>query len=101
MVSDSILFVIVGTDLFRPTASTDLTSASLGKRGLLLVLFGLQEPRTKHDHCLGPVLYLALLVLHGNHDAGGLVCDAHRRVGGVDALPAGATRAVYVDLQIV
>ena len=47
------------------------------------------------------VLDLRLLVLLRDHEAGRQVGDADRRVGGVDALPAGAARAERVDAQIL
>ena len=38
---------------------------------------------------------------HGDHDAGGQVGEAHRRVGLVDVLAAGARGAVGVDAQVL
>jgi hypothetical protein len=44
-----------------------------------------------------PVLVLRALLLARHHDPRGVVGDAHRRVGGVDVLAAGAGRAVGID----
>jgi hypothetical protein len=44
---------------------------------------------------------LAALVLAGDHDAGRQVGDAHRRLGLVDVLAAGAGGAVGVDAQVL
>ena len=46
------------------------------------------------------VVVLALLVLDGDHHAGGDVRDAHRGVGGVDRLPTRAARAIHVDADL-
>jgi hypothetical protein len=40
------------------------------------------------------------VVLAGDDDARGHVGDAHRRIGGVDVLPARARRAVGIDLEV-
>ena len=68
--------------------------------GLALLQLGLVEPRLELLHRLGPVLVLRALVLAGDDDAGREMGDAHRAVGGVDVLPAGARRAVGVDAQL-
>ena len=44
---------------------------------------------------------LRALVLARHDDAGRQVRDAHRRVGDVDVLAAGAARAVGVDAQVL
>jgi hypothetical protein len=44
---------------------------------------------------------LGLLVLAADDDAGRQVGDAHRRVGGVDALPARTRGAVDVDADVL
>ena len=67
----------------------------------MLVLRQLQQACTQHHHRARSVLDLAALVLHGHHDAGGLVRDAHRRVGGVDALATRPAAAVHVDGEIL
>ena len=50
---------------------------------------------------LGLVLVLRLLVLLLHHDAGRQVRDAHRAVGRVDRLAAGARGAEDVDAQVL
>jgi peptide chain release factor 1 len=61
----------------------------------------LEQPGAQHAHGLLAVLQLGLLVLHGDHQAAGLVGDAHGGVGRVDGLAARPRRAVDVDLQVV
>jgi hypothetical protein len=51
-------------------------------------------------HGPGAVLVLGALVLALHDDARGQVGDAHRRVGLVDVLAAGAAGAVGVDAQV-
>src|SRR6202020_2344903 len=46
------------------------------------------------------ILVLAALALAGDHAPGGNVSDAHRRLGLVHVLAAGAARAVHVGAQI-
>ena len=54
-------------------------------------------PGPQHQHGLGPVLDLALLVLHRHDETGRQVRDTHGRVRGVDRLSAWSGRAVNVD----
>ena len=67
----------------------------------LLLHLELVETRAQDLHRHRPVLVLRALVLAGDDDAGGQVRDAHRRIGLVDVLAAGAARAVGVDAQIL
>src|SRR5690606_23162135 len=57
-------------------------------------------PRLEHVHRRGAVLVLAAVVLARDHDPGRNVGDAHRGIGRVDVLAAGARGAVGVDPQI-
>src|SRR5439155_1132722 len=66
-----------------------------------LVVGASGELGAQHRHRRLAVLGLRALVLALHDDAGGPVRDAHRRVGLVDVLAAGARRAVRVDLQVV
>ena len=101
VVGDPVLLVVVGADLVGAAAGADL-AAALGRHlGGLAVLLGLQQACPQHHHRLGPVLDLRLLVLHGHDRAGRDVRDPHGRVRRVDRLPAGAGRAVDVDLEVV
>src|SRR5919201_6240094 len=77
----------VGADL---VAEGDLAAVAAQRRQLRLPLVAgpLGQPRREglqRDRLVGQ---LGALVLHRDHDADGQVGDAHRRVGGVDALPA-------------
>ena len=88
VVGDPVLLEVVGADLLAAAATADLRAA-LGRRlGVALPLGQLEQPGAQHLHRPIAVLQLAALVLHRDHDAGRDVRDAHRRVGGVDALPA-------------
>ena len=73
-------------------------------RRLALLQLDLVEPRLQHRHRLGAVLVLRALALAGDDDRsspGGVIGDAHRAVGLVDVLAAGARGAVGVDAQIL
>src|SRR5918992_4156334 len=91
---------VIGADLRRAVAAADLREPHGPLLLPALAHLALQEARAENPQRLLLVLELALLVLAGNDEAGGLVCDPHRRVRGVHALPAGAARAVDVDLQV-
>ena len=69
--------------------------------GLLLADALLEEPRAEDAHGELAVLELRALVLRRRDDAGGEVRDAHRGLGLVHVLPAGAGRAVRVDAQVL
>src|SRR5699024_2821087 len=101
VIGDAVLGEVVGTDPFAAVHRAHLGAAHLGHLGLgFLLLFG-PQPRAQYAHGLFPVLQLGLLVLHRDHDAGGLVGDPHGRVGGIHALPARSGGTVDVDAQIV
>src|SRR4051794_2154128 len=101
VVGDAPLGEVVGADLLRPLARPHLRGAGGGLLGPALGLRALVEPRAQHAHRLLAILELRLLVLHGDDDARRLVRDPHRRVRRVHRLPAGAGRAVDVDLEVV
>ena len=101
VVRDAVLREVVGADPLGAVDGADLAAAGVGGLPLGLLLGGGQQPGAQDAHGLLLVLQLALLVLAGDDDAGGQVGDAHRGVGGVDGLAAGAGRAVDVDAQVV
>src|SRR5690242_3710332 len=61
----------------------------------------LKEPCPEHLECLGLVLVLTALILHGHNQARGQMCDAHSAVGGVHMLPASTTGTVCVNAQVL
>ena len=68
--------------------------------GVALLHLVLPQLRLELFHGEVTVGMLAALALTRHHDAGGLVGDTHRRVGGVDVLTTGATGAVGIGTQI-
>ncbi len=100
MVGDAVLLEVVRPDLLGPTSASHLAAALLGLLRGETVLLQLEQPGPQHLQGAGPVLDLALFVLHGDDDAGGEVRDAHRRVRGVDRLSPRARRAEHVDPQV-
>ena len=101
VVGDALLLVVVRPDLLGASAALHLVAA--GRRQLLglALLLGLQQPGPEDAQRLVLVLELALLVLARDDEARGRVRDAHRRVGGVDGLAAGAARPEHVDHEVV
>ena len=81
----------------EPTCDRRSSPRSAAWRSLLL----LEQAGAQDGERLGAVLVLALLVLDGDDQAGRQVGDPHRRVGGVDALAAGAARPIHVDPQVL
>ena len=68
--------------------------------GLALAQLGLVQARLQHRHRLGAVAVLRAVVLALDDDSRRDVRDAHRRVGLVDVLAAGARRPVGIDAQV-
>ena len=100
MVGEPVLGEVVGPDLLRAVARADHAPADGGLFLVGLALLHLQQPGAQHGHRLGLVLVLALLVLDLDHQAARQVRDAHRGVGGVDALAARPGRTLDVDAQV-
>ena len=76
MISNTALRKIVCPYSFRTLAGPDLTSARF-----ILFLFGLvllhfQDLGTQDLHGLGPILVLRFLILTGNDNTSGYVCNA-------------------------
>ena len=58
------------------------------------------EAGPQHFHGLGLVFVLGFFILAGHDKTGGQMGDAHRRIGGVDALAAGTGGSVNIDLDL-
>ena len=101
VVGDAVLREVVGADPLGAVDGADLAAARLARLGVGLVLGGGEQPGPQDAQRLLLVLQLALLVLAADHDAGRDVGDPDGRVGGVDALAAGAAAAEDVDAQVV
>ena len=93
MIGDAVLREVVGADLLAAVAGAHHAAALGAERRLLLFELHLIEPRTQHALGLGAVLDLRFFVLAGDHQAGGQVGEAHRRVSGVHRLAARARRS--------
>src|SRR5689334_15325075 len=100
MVLDSLFAEVVGADLLGPFTAANLRLAVCGQLGLLLGARSLIQACAKYPQSALTVLQLGLLVLHGHHDPGGPVSEAHGRVGRIDGLAARTGGPVDVDLEI-
>src|SRR5690554_2651411 len=98
-VLDALVVQHVGADLAAP-ADIGLGVLRLLLGGVALLHLVLPQLRLELLHGEVAVGVLAALALAGHHDAGGLMGDPHRRVGGVDVLAAGAAGAVGIDAQV-
>src|SRR5688572_30146808 len=96
MVGHAILRKVVGANLRGAIAGADLRLAHARALGFLLRHLEVQEARSQYLHRPCPVLNLGALILLAHDDPGRDVRDAHRRVGGVDALAARTRGAEHV-----
>ena len=100
VVGDPALRKVVGADALAersPLPISDLrVAACLLCCSLHLLVV---DARGQHGHRLRLVLVLRAIVLALDHDAGRQVRDAHRGIGLVDVLAAGAGRAEGIDAQ--
>src|SRR5215475_8972262 len=100
VVGQPVLREVVGADLLAPVAGAHLAAAERVPLAGDALLLELVELRPEHAHRHVVVLGLALLLLALHDDAGGLVDEPDRRVGGVDALAAGPGGAHHLSLDI-
>src|ERR1700728_4765471 len=100
VVGHAALRKIVGADAFGAVAGADLAAALGGTGGVLLLPLEVIESRTKYGERLGAIAMLRTVLLHHHHDPGGNVRHAHRGLGLVDVLAAGAAGAQRVDAQV-
>ena len=70
-------------------------------RGLLLFELDFVEAGAQHALGLGAILDLRFFVLAGDDQAGRQVRDAHRRIGRVHRLSAGARGAERIDAHVL
>src|SRR5436190_3000919 len=101
MIGDATLRVVVGADLRRAVAGADLRLAQLGSLRLLLAHPEIEQSRAKDFHRLELVLQLRLLILLRDDQPRREVRDAHRGIGGVDALSSRTAGAEDVDPQVL
>src|SRR6476659_1113201 len=97
VVGDAALREVVGADAVGAVARADEPLPLGGLLRLLLAHLLVLDARGEHAPGLLAVLVLAPRVLAFDHDAGGRVRVAHRRIGLVHVLAAGAARAERVD----
>src|ERR1035437_8890331 len=101
VIAHAILRKVVGADFLAAVARAHHALALRAQCSLLLFELQLVEARTQHALRLGAVLDLRFFVLAGNYQTGGQVGDAHGRIRGVDALPAGAGGAEGIDADVL
>ncbi len=94
------LGIVVGAGALGPVAGADLGSAVRGPLGIEELALVVVEPGAQDFHGLGLVLVLGFFILLGNHDPGGQMGDADRRVRDVDMLTARARRTAGVDAKL-
>jgi len=101
VVGEAVLREVVGADLLAAVAGADLLFAVLGLKLVDAFGFNLIQAGAKDAHSLLAILDLRFFVLAADYGVGGQVRDAHRGVGGVDRLAAGAGGTERVDAQVL
>ena len=91
---------IVGTDALGAVTAADQALALGSDLVVLRALLRVADARRQHRQRLRLVLVLRAPVLAFDDDAGRQVDNAHRRIGFVDVLTAGARRAEGVDANL-
>src|SRR5690606_21207765 len=91
---------VVRANTLRSIPRADEALAARGRLALALRYLGVAQPGREERHRARAILMLGALVLALDDDPGRQVRDAHRGVGLVDVLPAGARRAKRVDAQV-
>ena len=90
---------VVGADALRAVARAHLRRA---RWPAFLCALPLDVVKPGLEHLQRDLAVAVLRFLRrGHHDPGGKMGDAHRRIGGVHVLPAGARGAHRVDAQVV
>ena len=100
MVADPALRIIVSPYPLGPVAGTNLRATFAGNLLGLLRLLHIIQTRTQNLEGLILILVLAAFILTFHNQAGRKVGYTDRRLGFVNMLPAGATRAKGVDLKV-
>src|SRR5215831_2899544 len=95
MVSEAALGEIVGPNTLATIATANLGAALLGELGLTLAFEEVHKSRAQHFESFRTVFVLRLLVLTSDDNAQPfaifrLIGDTHRRIRGIDTLPAWA-----------
>ena len=101
VVGYSALREIVGADALRSVAAADLALALGSARAVARLPLHLVEAGAQDLQRLGLVLVLRFFVLLDDDEPGRQMGDAHRAVGRVDRLAAGAARPEDVDAQVL
>src|SRR5438876_7040290 len=103
VVGDARLRIVIGTNFFAAVARAHGRTTTFGQGLLLLRHLAVEQAGHQHLFRFRLVLQLRALILAGDHDRRtavlGRVGEAHRRVCGIDALPAVSAGTVDVDLE--
>src|SRR2546430_6194055 len=103
VVGDPSLRIVIGTNFFAAVARAHGRTTNFGQGLLLLCHLAVEQAGHQHLFRFGLVLQLRALILAGDHDRRTAVLrgvgEAHRRVRGIDALPAVSAGTVDIDLE--
>src|SRR5256884_9903661 len=103
VVGDPSLRIVIGPDFFAAVARAHRRTTHFGQGLLLLRHLAVEQTGHQHFFRLGLVLQLRALILAGDYDRRTAVLErvgeAHRRVRGIDALPAVTAGTVDIDLD--
>jgi hypothetical protein len=101
VVGDAVLGEIVRADAFVAFAGTDLFFSLGGVAGVFFGDFLFEEAGAEDGQGAELILLLGAVIGAADDEAGGFMEDLDGRIGGIDALAAGAGGAADSDLEIV
>src|SRR5215469_1438760 len=96
----TILREVVGTNLLTAIAHLYLGPPRLAQFFLPAGLFQVPQARLKHRKRLQLIFKLRFLILAGDYQPRGQVCNAYCRIGRVDALAAVTSRTIDINTEI-
>src|SRR6266699_1744794 len=100
VIGHTILWKVVGTHLLTAIAHLYLGPPRLAQFFLPASLSQVPQARLEHRKRLRFILKLRFLVLASDYQPRGQVCNAYRRIGRVDALPAVTSRTIDINAEI-
>ena len=101
MVRHSVLWEVVGPDLFAAITGSDLKSTGVTKFVGATPFLKRKQASAQDGHCACLVLELRTLILAGYDETGRLVGYPDGGVGRVDALAPMPAGAIHIDFEIV
>src|ERR1700685_1250959 len=101
MITESILWEVIGADSFASINGSDLGISGDGSDSSRLLRGGGQHARPKDAKGRFLILKLGLLILTGNDNASWNMCDTNCRIGRINGLTTWPGGAKDIDSEIL